>query len=774
MKFIFICYILFVNTLETNTLSVDIEPVANFTHILYQYILMCGFDYICDPYSGVLGDLNLPLKPTGGTKDNVCPRCFCGEHCMTYDNCCPDLILKHHEMSCMNFSLFNERKTFGNGLVVSACPPAHSDDIGLCSGEYSAEDKFTLPPVSSSLYPGIVYRNQYCADCHGDNSTFEWNLEIACESIDLNHLRSYQEIYSVAYEGGCRMGYKPTVDTHFPKCLSWNGITGPGFVTSCNVTGTWRMYDSDLEFACNSSMFPTFGVYKNIFCSMCNPSDAFSSVIDTCANEGMSQDQTMEDACSMYPAIYASAPYKNIFCFYCNKLQTENMTSAFYLMKEEDLSQDQQTLDYSIKFDIFMNSGFSRSANSQTYPISSEIIRHILNTTELDNTTNVNMTQLLEIYLLHFGFQGHCAHDLLPGYDQYINYGYPCECNIRCVLYQSCCPDFALTEPFTVLPETKTTFSTVNRCYTFVDETIRDKCEGTYPMDGTTLIPVRSVSTNVPYKNIYCKLCNEQYEPIEEILIPMTLEVNCNFIIPWQRFVSISDLVTHLTILDETDKSCTRKWTSEFSDINMMFGHIPPSCPHEYPYDDIKWACYHFNSEISYFSTMYYGNYANIFCDICNRVPSHTNMSNVYSECNITGTWHFNATIDNTGCTQLPSVVTMNPYKNYFCKQCNPELLTFKPIKTAIDHDWCNCHGICVGIYDPPTDSSKERPIYLNTYRSIFSTKIKRRDISERNMQISGCNTNETYDSEQVWTLFNIIIYDLLKLTGWPFSITVS
>lgn len=84
-------------------------------------------------------------------------------------------------------------------------------------------------------------------------------------------------------------------------------------ISSCNVAGTWKHYDYQIEKACISAYEAFYGIFKNIFCAMCNPPEFIQkSFIDNCT---YLNPQT--ELCLNNPSIEASFPYKNYFCFGC-------------------------------------------------------------------------------------------------------------------------------------------------------------------------------------------------------------------------------------------------------------------------------------------------------------------------------------------------------------------------------------------------------------------------------------------------------------------------
>jgi hypothetical protein len=92
-------------------------------------------------------------------------------------------------------------------------------------------------------------------------------------------------------------------------------------IDTCNVTGTWKRYDKDINFACNT-FENDLKFYKNIFCYLCNPPDVLdqTSVIAECNITGKwnHYSKTMVDACYHGDTTVALYPFKNIYCYVCN------------------------------------------------------------------------------------------------------------------------------------------------------------------------------------------------------------------------------------------------------------------------------------------------------------------------------------------------------------------------------------------------------------------------------------------------------------------------
>ena len=118
-----------------------------------------------------------------------------------------------------------------------------------------------------------IYKNDKCAQCNNINEYTYWELVVNANETftDLNFDKIPERViaegkwYSRAPDN--IENYRVVTNRCFPEAVS-----------TCNETGLWDRYDSDLETACKTSgptyyegIFVWFPViYKNVFCFLCN------------------------------------------------------------------------------------------------------------------------------------------------------------------------------------------------------------------------------------------------------------------------------------------------------------------------------------------------------------------------------------------------------------------------------------------------------------------------------------------------------------------------
>ena len=172
----------------------------------------------------------------------------------------------------------------------------------------------------TSVSTGLSFRNKFCAACHNISDVVPWKLMINNTCQENLELSTVDEMFKIMVDRKCgSIDYWP-VDKKPPKICHkepWSHI----IIDSCNVTGTWKKYDSDIDFACKT-FDNDFKFYKNIFCYLCNPPDVLNetAVIECCNVTGkwIHYNKRIVDACFHGDATVASYPFKNIYCYVCN------------------------------------------------------------------------------------------------------------------------------------------------------------------------------------------------------------------------------------------------------------------------------------------------------------------------------------------------------------------------------------------------------------------------------------------------------------------------
>ena len=352
------------------------------------------------------------------------------------------------------------------------CPPGTDDDTTqLCSANYTAEHMFILPLVKS-LSTKLIYRNKFCAQCHNDTHIQSWSPSIDCynKAIDLNYLNSYDGIFSKADKNNCSIEYNELNDTASTiTCDSPMNRIGV-----CNFTGTWKYYDADIEMACSLSLGKPTSTHRNIFCQMCNPPEQVDTgykVITGRASNTIVEGDPIVDACYQYEEIPLLHPYRNVFCYFLS-MRNENIEQEIDFNEHVEIVND--TFKYYVELFIL------KILPLPIYDPSSEM-RHSVGDylTSLVNNqgNNVDVDHLLHLHFLHYGLQQRCSVKVnITGTDE--TFVQNCECDIDCIYSQTCCADFALSKPISLVSSFGQPKFLIDRCYGQSSGNITKLCEG--------------------------------------------------------------------------------------------------------------------------------------------------------------------------------------------------------------------------------------------------------------------------------------------------------
>ena len=122
-----------------------------------------------------------------------CSKCFCDEECWKYQDCCPDMANTHNDLdpktSCVS-SIVNSPALEGIPSNLNTYPLYRMFNTCLhdfngsyeifrkCEKDYTQEvpefDDVVI--VSNSRYHDEIYKNKYCAACHGVLDVVRWVL----------------------------------------------------------------------------------------------------------------------------------------------------------------------------------------------------------------------------------------------------------------------------------------------------------------------------------------------------------------------------------------------------------------------------------------------------------------------------------------------------------------------------------------------------------------------------------------------------------------------
>ena len=664
--------------------------------------------------------------------------------------------------------------------MLATCPPGTDDEtIQQCGANYTAERMFRLPPVTS-LSTKLTYRNKFCAECHNDTDTLSWSLSIDCynQTVDLNYLNSYAEIFTKADKYNCSIMYHELNDpTSNIMCDSPVKCIG-----ECNITGTWEQYDADIEMACglDTEFEYMYTAYRNIFCKLCNPPEKVSEdnkLIDGSASNIIAGEDPLLDACFQYDETPWLHPYKNVFC-YVFTMRNTHMNPELSL--DEDVNIINDTIKY---YAILKNLELSHIPRFDT---SSEIRHSVgdhLNSLVNSQGNKVDIEKLLHLHFLHYGLQERCnstmIHILEETNDTSVQ---TCGCEIDCIVLQNCCVDFAFSKPISMVSVFDEDEFLVGRCYGRSSGNISKLCEG----NGTdtninALVHVPIEYVNNIFKNIYCFACNHisfTYNDTTEFMSNIHLDsfdIFCNFfpnINP--SMSSFQSLVRFFHRYPTRDgggyKFCRiRRILEEFSGLYSRissYGWSHTSIERcnvtgEWQtYDaDIEWACHNFLAEITPFPLPKFP-YLNIFCHICNmdeRLLDSENMTLAEDSCSTSSPFDTVNPLMETLCYNQGSIVTRLPMKNAFCIGCVSKQNS-APSYSAQSGGMAPAPGF--GFNYDPCDFFKDKVFInevstINVYRTLFTVSHNR---GIMNKVQHTCTTSEVFDQHTVCILLFVCL----------------
>ncbi|KAK0058017.1 adhesion G-protein coupled receptor D1 [Biomphalaria pfeifferi] len=212
-----------------------------------------------------------------------CFRCDCTTpRCKVYGTCCPSVAagpplgenyhrFRPKELRCE----WSPGELF---LHVRSCPMSYRDaDIQhKCEvNDYYSEYLLETNARVSDDTTGVSYYNKYCAICNNIHMFTPWAISVYClHFLDLYKATSDHDLLKLSLEEpNCQQRDIPPHMDYWTCQKDWYGPV----IDSCNVSGTWVNYDSDIEINCVTSsndltrrVSVGISVFKNIFCAICN------------------------------------------------------------------------------------------------------------------------------------------------------------------------------------------------------------------------------------------------------------------------------------------------------------------------------------------------------------------------------------------------------------------------------------------------------------------------------------------------------------------------
>ena len=211
------------------------------------------------------------------TEGHCGERCFCDKLCSMAGDCCSSVNASHwpttkqgpgrESFTCAYIQEISKSHTIS---IVDRCPTQHLDTGIKFECETAAREGLLNLPVSDPS-TGVLYRNVYCALCHGVGEYVYWFETLHCRDSDNNES---QIATSAATTTEKALDLKLFKDQN--RCLH-KTYQHPNFthrvcrrhISVCDKTWPDEVYEK----ACAShTKFINIGqtVYKNKYCAICN------------------------------------------------------------------------------------------------------------------------------------------------------------------------------------------------------------------------------------------------------------------------------------------------------------------------------------------------------------------------------------------------------------------------------------------------------------------------------------------------------------------------
>ena len=273
---------------------------------------MCPYNDFCQSNATQIIDDNT-LSP-------CCRRCRCDEECDKIKSCCPDKEVQGqgHELIvdtldtvewvCKDVRVgwTKERGKRADSYahtkhtvrVVDQCPIEETDEelkVKCNSTDTTAYEDFLWV---SDKTTGRIYRNEFCASCHGVHQFVYWDAAITKCTDPFNHSLPVESI--LHGDNNCYLLQREPPDMH--SLTSQYRCFVPD-ITQCNETGRWDHFNATMNAACNSLHMPFIAetpsgtirsIYKNIVCFMCNFPSYISSPTGKCLSDDTGKTDTVK------------------------------------------------------------------------------------------------------------------------------------------------------------------------------------------------------------------------------------------------------------------------------------------------------------------------------------------------------------------------------------------------------------------------------------------------------------------------------------------------
>ena len=222
---------------------------------------MCPFADICDKPGREVQEKNL---------DSCCLPCSCSSTCGQIGNCCDkrDIVGNMCHYPFVQPEYLDDQDDLGNMyFIVDKCLDGSNIDCTVME----AASWGSLYPVYDPVSQTNFY-NPQCAKCNGVDEFTEWGITLIFYRDGVTNENIRRALRGEASDE-CTVKFTP------PRTMNiLSSVCSDKLIGRCNVTGSWKDYDAELEEAClrwHSPVLQRSGyiVFENVYCKLCNDGD---------------------------------------------------------------------------------------------------------------------------------------------------------------------------------------------------------------------------------------------------------------------------------------------------------------------------------------------------------------------------------------------------------------------------------------------------------------------------------------------------------------------
>ena len=280
--------------------------------------------------------------------ESCCEKCSCESDCHETGSCCydaPSADSTSLKYPCIHVSevakqipgLYLDLNSVLRFHIITNClDDSQKERYPKCYQPVDTEDF-----VIVSDQQGKVYRNKHCAECNDVHTYESWMLRILCLGVkNIFHIELYEEMEQYFQENCSFLSYPPNQNAGSMSHCNQN------IISECNETGSWEIYDEELEEACNENRENQNAVFRKTDNTLFGDHNVFySSVYCYFCNEP--QSSVKKDQCKVID-LYSSSRSNGLIRI-MGKLERQTEPSKEQLCKSFDIWDPFQVSRVSLK-----------------------------------------------------------------------------------------------------------------------------------------------------------------------------------------------------------------------------------------------------------------------------------------------------------------------------------------------------------------------------------------------------------------------------------------